>query len=138
MDSDNETPGQTPGVPDDAIPGADDTNASAEGPARSDSIFGMEFAENFRGDVSATELTEAEDARRSELHAEAVRCWERGYRIIPVHHMTGGACSCDDTECDSPGKHPVATSWQKPEMDSDADASWWRRLAADERNPVNW
>jgi putative DNA primase/helicase len=138
VESDDEALGQTPRAPDEAIPAGENTNPLAAEPARPDPIFGAEFSDSFRGDVSATDLTEAEEERRRELHAEAVRSWERGYRIIPVHHMVGGACSCGDTECSSPGKHPVGTAWQKPEMDPDADASWWRRLAADERNPINW
>jgi putative DNA primase/helicase len=52
--------------------------------------------------------------------------------------MKGGACSCGDTECASPGKHPILNSWQQPSMDADADANWWRMLTPGETNPVDW
>jgi hypothetical protein len=101
-------------------------------------MFGMEFAADFRGNISATELTADEEERRRELHAAAVNYWQLGLRIIPLHWMAGGACSCGDAECSSPGKHPIFGDWQTPQMDPDADASWWRMLSAGETNPVNW
>ena len=139
MTGNEETPGQGPGASDEAIPADDGSNADPLGPARSDPLFSADdFSESFRGNVSATELTDEEEARRSELHAAAVHYWELGFRCIPLHHVQGTQCSCGDEECGSPGKHPLHNSWQVPEMDPDADASWWRRLGAGETSPVNW
>jgi putative DNA primase/helicase len=140
MAGDDETPGQQqPGASDKAIPADDGSNAAAAEPAREDSILG-EFAADadFRGNISATELTEDEEARRSELHAAAVHYWELGFRCIPLHHVQGTQCSCGDPGCSSPGKHPLFGNWQVPDMDPDADASWWRRLGAGETSPINW
>lgn len=115
---------------------ANDVNASSGGNDEPDS-FG--YSPDWKGDVSATELTEAEEARRRELHAAAVRFWELGIRCIPLHWMKGpGQCSCGREDCPSPGKHPVFDKWQKPTTPADTDSGWWRMLAANEQNPVDW
>lgn len=36
---------------------------------------------------------------------------EAGYHIFPLHTIINGKCDCGEN-CDSVGKHPVATSWQ--------------------------
>lgn len=38
---------------------------------------------------------------------------QRGWKVIQLHDVTAGACSCDKGQyCDSAGKHPIATAWQ--------------------------
>jgi putative DNA primase/helicase len=36
----------------------------------------------------------------------------RGWAVFPAHSIVGGACTCR-RNCNSPGKHPLATGWQK-------------------------
>lgn len=31
-----------------------------------------------------------------------------GWPVFPLHHASGGRCSCGDAECGSPGKHPLS------------------------------
>jgi len=49
-------------------------------------------------------------ARWAEFYATV-----RGWKIIPIHVLVNGACSCGrGTDCSGPGKHPVHTAWQNP------------------------
>jgi putative DNA primase/helicase len=138
VSDEKETPGgQRPGAPPDAegpIP-AEDITSGFPGPP---GAFPLEFADDFVGDVSAYELSEAEEARRIELHAAAVDYWNLGFRVIPVHWMEDGRCSCGKEECGSPGKHPIDEAWQLLGPDADGDSEWWRMLGPDEVSPVNW
>lgn len=36
-----------------------------------------------------------------------------GFRVFPLHGITGGCCSCGKHGCGSPGKHPAIAGWQK-------------------------
>lgn len=52
----------------------------------------------------------------------------RGWRVVPLHHVTTDrACSCDSGRtCPTPGKHPVISAWQKKASAAGADiAAWW-------------
>lgn len=53
---------------------------------------------------------------------------KRGWRIIPVHDITAGHCSCHKGErCDTPGKHPRHNDWQNAGSTSAADLyEWWQ------------
>ena len=46
-----------------------------------------------------------------DVHAAALRYEALGLRIIEVHVPVGAACSCGNTACGSPGKHPKRSSW---------------------------
>jgi hypothetical protein len=54
-----------------------------------------------------------------------------GWRVIPLHHVTGNSCSCTKTDCGSPGKHPRTANGLK---DGTTDAAtirrWWTRWPA--------
>jgi putative DNA primase/helicase len=74
-------------------------------------------------------LTSDEDARRSELCEAAVAYARRGWRVVPVRHVTqDGSCSCSrGEECPSPGKHPVHDAWQEAGSSDPLEvAGWWR------------
>lgn len=53
----------------------------------------------------------------AELHVEgeALRfaLWyaELGWRVLPVHAIVDGVCTCGDAECNRPAKHPVQADW---------------------------
>ncbi len=51
-----------------------------------------------------------------------------GFRVVPLHDVTSGACSCGDPACRSAGKHPRLKSWET-EATSDAEtiAEWIAR-----------
>ena len=102
----------------------------------------FEFSGDYRGNISALELTEAEEDYRRQAH-EAVRHYagDRGLSLIPVWWMASQyACACRDGEsCPSPGKHPCDLRW--PEVatsDPEQAARWWRQLEPGETLPVDW
>jgi hypothetical protein len=35
------------------------------------------------------------------------------WRVIPLHTIRGGHCTCGHGDCSSPGKHPRCTGWQQ-------------------------
>jgi len=43
-----------------------------------------------------------------------------GFRVVPLHDVAGGVCSCGRADCPSAGKHPRLKTWQN---DASADAS---------------
>jgi len=42
-----------------------------------------------------------------------------GYIVFGLHSFTGTACDCGDTECRSPGKHPLTKGWKYTPVWSD-------------------
>lgn len=57
----------------------------------------------------------------------------RGWKVIQLHDVTAGWCSCRDaTACESAGKHPVARAWQNSFIDSveGVAAAWAARPVA--------
>ena len=52
----------------------------------------------------------------------------RGLRVLPLHNPVDGRCSCSDSECGSPAKHPRIRSWQsEATTDPDRIREWWAR-----------
>lgn len=53
----------------------------------------------------------------------------RGWRVIPVHDVVSGACSCQKGHnCGSAGKHPRIAKWQIDcTTDADKIRIWWRK-----------
>lgn len=98
----------------------------------------LEVSADFIGNYDPSKLDEAEEIRRRELFQTAVACWQLGFRVIPVHDVAFGRCSCDDPDCESQGKHPAFADWQKPGDDAGADCEWWRQVPPDEILHPNW
>lgn len=71
-----------------------------------------------------------EPAQKPEMRAAALGCAARGLRVFPLHWIKpGGACSCPaGANCDSPGKHPRISLWQKLACsDEKMIRGWWRQ-----------
>lgn len=52
----------------------------------------------------------------------------RGARVIPLHNPANGACSCGNTDCPSPAKHPrTANGLKDASADPDVITDWWQR-----------
>ena len=50
----------------------------------------------------------------------------RGWPVFPCHDVFIGACSCRNSECGSPGKHPRIREWQRAaSTDPDQITEWW-------------
>lgn len=62
--------------------------------------------------------------------AAALDLAERGWPILPMHAPAAGGCSCGDTACKSPGKHPRITTGKAHAFasnDLDEVRQWWTR-----------
>jgi len=50
----------------------------------------------------------------------------QGCRVFPLHTPTATGCSCPDTSCPDPGKHPRIKNWQnEASADPTQVAKWW-------------
>ena len=48
-----------------------------------------------------------------DIPAAACQYVQRGWKVIQLHDVTAGHCSCHDgRECASAGQHPIAKAWQ--------------------------
>ena len=50
----------------------------------------------------------------------------RGFRVLPLNSIRTGGCTCGDSDCRSPGKHPL-TAHGATEASSDEMTirGWW-------------
>jgi hypothetical protein len=71
------------------------------------------------------------DGEENQLLAAALGYARRGWRVLPLHDATAGACSCGKAHCDSAGKHPRTRHGPK---DATADEAvirgWWAEWPA--------
>jgi hypothetical protein len=66
----------------------------------------------------------------SELIEAALKYAGRGWRVLPLHHIVDGKCSCNDPDCEPRnwGKHPRISKWtQRATTDAQTIRQWWRR-----------
>lgn len=65
---------------------------------------------------------------QSTLHA-ALMYAERGWRIVPVHNVVNGKCSCKQkAECRTPGKHPRQSGWtNRCSANVETIRRWWKQ-----------
>lgn len=65
-------------------------------------------------------------AMPSQLLKAALSCAKRGWPVFPLHHIVQEKCSCNRSECSSPGKHPRTA---KGVLDATTDQrqinDWW-------------
>jgi Bifunctional DNA primase/polymerase, N-terminal len=68
-----------------------------------------------------------EETAAGDLLAAALNYAARGWRVLPLHDVTPGVCSCrDGTACKTPGKHPRLKEWQRvASTDPGLIAGWW-------------
>jgi hypothetical protein len=53
---------------------------------------------------------------------------KRGWRVIPLHGIDDGRCTCDNAECQSPGKHPrTAHGYKDGTVDDQQIRRWWHQ-----------
>src|SRR5262245_53496866 len=63
---------------------------------------------------------------RAALVNAALDCARRGWRVLPVHTIRDGCCTCNDPACKSPAKHPRLSNW--PALASTSPETirrWW-------------
>ncbi|QBS37113.1 DNA primase [Thermaerobacter sp. FW80] len=50
------------------------------------------------------------------------------WAVLPLHSIRGGRCTCGDTDCKSPGKHPLTKHGvHDATRDADTIRRWWTR-----------
>jgi len=58
----------------------------------------------------------------------ALKYAERGSRVLPLHTIKGGMCSCGDKDCRSPAKHPLTPHGaQDASSDEMTIRGWWSK-----------
>jgi hypothetical protein len=64
----------------------------------------------------------------SELLDAALDNARRGWRVIPLHDISRGVCSCrKGAECITPGKHPRLRDWpERASTDANLIGGWWK------------
>lgn len=61
----------------------------------------------------------------------ALRYAALGWRVLPLHGIVRGRCTCGKKDCESAGKHPLTVNGVKDaSSDPDVIRSWWRRWPA--------
>ena len=59
---------------------------------------------------------------------EALAYATRGWPVFPVHSAAYGSCSCGNTDCTLPGKHPrTEHGFRDATSDVGVIRDWWRR-----------
>lgn len=68
-----------------------------------------------------------DEGAAGDLLAAALDYARRGWRVLPLHDVTAGVCSCrDGVACRTPGKHPRLAKWQHAaSTDAGLIAGWW-------------
>ena len=63
-----------------------------------------------------------------ELRDAALTYAELGWPVLPCHSIVNGKCSCGNTQCTSPAKHPYLRNGCKgATTDRDTILHWWQR-----------
>jgi Bifunctional DNA primase/polymerase, N-terminal/AAA domain/Primase C terminal 1 (PriCT-1) len=64
----------------------------------------------------------------SDIMAAALDYAKQGWPVFPLHQPFDGRCSCGDTDCESPAKHPRTTHGLKDgTTDKDTVRAWWTK-----------
>src|SRR5580658_160964 len=51
----------------------------------------------------------------------------KGWHVFPVHSIRNGVCSCGDSECERPGKHPrTKHGLNDASKDEKQVSQWWQ------------
>lgn len=70
-----------------------------------------------------------ENMQPSDSLKTALKYAELGWQIFPCWQIVDGACACGNTDCKSPGKHPISTLAPRGQDSATSDAGiitkWW-------------
>jgi hypothetical protein len=56
----------------------------------------------------------------------ALECAARGWRVMPLHHIEGGVCTCHKATCRTPAKHPrILDPLNRATTDEAQLREWW-------------
>jgi P4 family phage/plasmid primase-like protien len=75
-------------------------------------------------------MGEVDSAGNGRLASGAAWYASKGWKILPVHGVTAGRCTCGKPHADPKevGKHPVIGGWQnEATSDTEKVASWWEQ-----------
>lgn len=61
----------------------------------------------------------------------AIECAARGWRVMPLHHIENGACTCRKSGCRTPAKHPrILDPLNRATTDQKQLRDWWEMWPA--------
>lgn len=63
-----------------------------------------------------------------------IQLTRHGWRLLPVHGIVDGRCTCCHADCGSPGKHPRIGAWQRHATTDAATIEAWTKRWPDS----NW
>ncbi|BEQ13874.1 phage/plasmid primase, P4 family [Desulfoferula mesophila] len=65
--------------------------------------------------------------KNTEKNLEAALAYaSRSWKVLPLHSVINGECSCGDPNCNKPGKHPRVKNWPKVATDDPRQIEeWW-------------
>lgn len=70
-------------------------------------------------------VLQASDAT-GDVRSAALEYASRGWRVLPLHSVAGGVCSCGRPDCESPGKHPRTRNGSRGASNNPiVVADWW-------------
>lgn len=59
-------------------------------------------------------------------YTQAVEYARRGWRVLPLHSIQNGVCTCRKVACPTPGKHPRILEWASRATTDEAQIQeWW-------------
>jgi hypothetical protein len=65
-------------------------------------------------------------AQKNQPLRSALDYAKRGWKVMPLHGITEGRCTCDKKDCDRQGKHPRTQHGLKDAtLDENVIRSWW-------------
>lgn len=102
--------------------------ATRKGPGRGDAgRQGASGADRERvAPLLPTEGKEVELDGVSSNGIQAIRHGADGFFVVPFHGLLRGKCTCGNSECRNPGKHPISRDWpERATTDSATIKDWW-------------
>lgn len=70
------------------------------------------------------------------LYQDAEEYLSSGLRLIPIHPIVQGKCSCENPNCNAAGKHPLRANWQNQRLVDSAIFEVWRDVY--QCNALGW
>src|SRR5262249_45555766 len=91
------------------------------------SLAALIYRETPKGTYWVHHMTATEKKSSSLLEA-ALDYAARGWLVVPLHDVAAGHCSCRNTECGTPGKHPRTKHGLKDgTVDAGMIRRWWKK-----------
>ena len=78
------------------------------------------------GGVEGESKADQPDSHASnKKHQAALENAKRGWPVLPIHTVDKGSCSCGNSDCTSPGKHPCTSKGVKDATTETVIIDYW-------------